>query len=254
MMKGWAMMLTLTSLTALAAHGADPVPRHVELLSFAAEGDEGIILQGELCLPHRPSAEAKVPGVVICHPNPQMGGTMENVIVRALRDRLVDMGIATLRFNFRGVGGSQGQFDEGIGEVNDVLGALAELRARPQVDAQRCGIVGYSFGAEMGLKAAARVADLPAYAGVGFPTGLEQVNPEDFAYVADVRAKMLFVTGTEDQYSSVTEVLRIVTHFGKDAQVVPLEGADHFFVAAGTLGTMTQLVADFIAAHLIGEL
>ena len=59
---------------------------------------------------------------------------------------------------------------------------------------------------------------------------------------------------SEEQYSSVTEVLRIVTHFGKDAQVVPLEGADHFFVAAGTLGTMTQLVADFIAAHLIGEL
>jgi len=245
--------LVCLPLLVAAAHGADSVPPDVERISFPAAGEEGPMLEGELCLPQRANAELRVPGVVICHPHPQMGGTMHDPVVIALRDRLLKMGIATLRFNFRGVGESQGEFDEGVGEVNDVLGAVAALRARPQVDARHCGIVGYSFGAEMGLRAAAELPHLPAYAGVGFPTGLEEVNLDDYAYLEQAPAKMLFVTGTEDQYSSVTQIQRLLKRYEKDAQIVSLKGTDHFFSGPAVLGTMAEQVALFMAAHLIGE-
>jgi len=85
-------MMALPGLSFLAAaHGADPVPPHVELIAFPAAGEEAPVLEGELCLPQRANAEIKVPGAVICHPHPQMGGTMHDPVVIALRDRLLEI-------------------------------------------------------------------------------------------------------------------------------------------------------------------
>jgi alpha/beta superfamily hydrolase len=108
-------------------------------------------LEGALHFP----AATPAPGVVVCHPHPQYGGDMENNVVLAACQALAGRGIVALRFNFRGAGHSQGAFDQGRGEQEDVRAALAHLSELPEVDAKRVGLIGYSFGATV----AAEVAD-----------------------------------------------------------------------------------------------
>lgn len=248
-------LLMLAAATAIpGASYAQPVPPVVERMTFPAAGDDAPLLQGELCLPQRANAQVKVPGVVICHPHPLYGGTMDNTVVMDLRDQLLQRGLATLRFNFRGVGGSQGEFGHGAGEIDDVLGALATLRARPEVRAERCGLVGYSFGSSVASKAATRAEDLGACGLVGFPTEIEGDGMDDFAHLAQVRVPVLFVSGSADPWSTVSSLLRLAHEHQLQAEVVPIEGADHFFAGAHQRRLMAQTVADFLARHLIGEL
>ena len=87
-----------------------------------------------------------VPGVVICHPGPLNGGNMDNNVVLAVSFALVEQGFATLRFNFRGVGNSQGEHSKGELEHQETLGALEFLGTWPGVDGNKLGLAGYSFG------------------------------------------------------------------------------------------------------------
>ncbi|MCH8980866.1 alpha/beta hydrolase [candidate division KSB1 bacterium] len=96
--------------------------------------------------PDGKSPEGKFPGVVICHPHPLFGGNMDNNVVLALAFELVEQGFAVLRFNFRGVGNSEGEHTKGEKEHEEALGALEFMRAWQQVDSNRVGILGYSFG------------------------------------------------------------------------------------------------------------
>lgn len=240
---------------AMADEPAAPVaPASSEPVAFTVEAEEPLTLEGELHLPQRPTADTTVPGVVICHPHPLYGGTMHNVIVIAMRDQLLERGIATLQFNFRGVGESEGEHDDGRGEVNDVLAALRFLRSRPGVDVQRCGLAAYSFGADMALRACARDEDVPSAACVGLPTGHEPVTVDEWAHLARVRRPLLLVTGSEDQYSSIPNVQTLVEHYDLRARTLPIEDADHFYADAGKRRMMAVQVAQFLAMHLIGEL
>ncbi|MFL6713614.1 MAG: alpha/beta hydrolase [Sulfurifustis sp.] len=91
---------------------------------------------------------------LVCHPHPLHGGTIHNKVVHILARSLVELGARTVRFNFRGVGGSSGEFAHGVGETDDVLAVLAWLRAlRPD---DEIWLAGFSFGAYMALRAAAR--------------------------------------------------------------------------------------------------
>lgn len=128
-----------------------------------------LTLEGVLHLPEE--ADSPVPGVVVCHPHPQHGGEMENNVVDAACSALVERDYAALRFNFRGVGASDGAFDEGRGEQEDARAALRYLAARPEVDEKRIGLIGYSFGAMVaaevasgGLRALALVSPLVGFA------------------------------------------------------------------------------------------
>jgi len=105
-------------------------------------------LEGRLSIPE---SEGPVPGVVVCHPHPLMGGMMENNVVIAICEALSEVSVATLRFNFRGVGRSQGTHDNGVGEQNDIAAALAFLSFQEEVDTDRIGLCGYSFGAGVAL-------------------------------------------------------------------------------------------------------
>lgn len=249
------MIVAMTCLGAVPAATQEPVaPLVVELMSFVASGDDAPTLEGELHIPLRATAETTVPGVVLCHPHPLYGGTMTNAIVIRLRDRLLEMGIATLAFNFRGVGASEGEYGEGVAETNDVIGAMAYLRARPEVQADRCGIVGYSFGAVMALKAAAVLGDVTACGLVGFATEVDEDGLGEVAHLSQVKCPLIFVSGTEDIYSKPDGLSQLVADHNLTAQVVPLEGVDHFFADAHWRGVMSQSIADFMAARLLGEI
>jgi len=183
-----------------------------------------------------------------------MGGTMHNNVVLAVRDKLLELGMATLIFSFRGVGDSEGERTDGVECVDDVLGALAFLRAQPAIDAERCGLAGYSFGSAMALRACGRDRGVLACSAVGFPTGLDPVTVEDFAYLDGLGLPLCFVTGTEDQYSSIPNILILVDRYDLEARVVPVERADHFFGEPEQVSLMTTQVGQFLAMKLVGEL
>src|SRR5690606_755555 len=111
---------------------------------------EGLSLEGIL---HQP-VSAPFPAAAVCHPHPLYGGDMNNYVVVAVCQALADAGIASLRFNYRGVGDSEGEYGDGLGERTDAAAALAYLRQLAQADQDRMGIVGYSFGATVALAAA----------------------------------------------------------------------------------------------------
>ncbi|HUS79846.1 MAG TPA: alpha/beta family hydrolase [Armatimonadota bacterium] len=253
-----AIVVTCTCLALLQVDNANaeengPVPESVDLIAFPAAGENPPSLQGEVCIPLRPNAETTVPGVVICHAHPLYGGTMDNPMVIRMRDQLLEMGIATLRFNFRGVGESEGQFGGGVAEVDDVLGALAALRARPEVKADRCGLAGYSFGSSMALEASAR-DQVMACGLVAFPTEIAEDGMGDFNYLQGLTVPILFVTGTGDVYSHIEALTGLVTRYQLKADVIPIEGADHFFTDAGWREVTARAIGDFMAAKLVGEL
>ncbi len=113
-----------------------------------------LTLEGVLEAPGK--SQAMLPGAVICHPHPLYGGNMHNSVVRAVRNAFIDKGFACLRFNFRGTGGSWGEYGNGIDELDDVLAAMDFLGSRSEIDEKRLVVAGYSFGCWVGLKAAVR--------------------------------------------------------------------------------------------------
>ena len=121
----------------------------------------GIVLEGVF---ERPKGEAPVPAVVVCHPHPLYGGDMHNNVVAVICQALAQVSIATLRFNFRGVGRSEGSHEEGIGEQDDVRGALDFLQSSQGVDRGRLGLAGYSFGTKVAAPVALRETRVGALA------------------------------------------------------------------------------------------
>ncbi len=113
-----------------------------------------------------PKEESSRPGVIICHPHPAYGGDMNNNVVLGIKEALEKEGFVILRFNFRGVNLSEGSYGEGKGEIEDVIAALSFMKIQARVDNNRLFLSGYSFGAWVGLKAALKVKDLKAVAGI----------------------------------------------------------------------------------------
>jgi alpha/beta superfamily hydrolase len=200
------------------------------------ETEDGLTIEGLLHLPEATPAA----GIVACHPHPQYGGEMHNNVVGAICRAALDQGIAALRFNFRGVGDSQGEYDSGVGEQKDVAGALASLSERPEIDRSRVGLTGYSFGAAVALRAADH--GINALLAVSVPTVAFKVEaPADSCPV-------LFVSGDRDEYSDPAELHKIAGELGERASVVIMPGVDHFW-----WGSDERLVAtagEFLAKHL----
>lgn len=249
-----AIAVTLATCALAQEDVVAPAPATSDPVTFPVAGEDAPMLQGELSVPSRPEAEFTVPGVVLCHPDPRMGGTMDNTVVLEIRDHLLNLGIAVLRFNFRATGQSDGEHGDGVTEPLDVLGALAFLRGQEAVDGERVALAGYSFGAKMAAKAAARDKQCAAVACVGFPTGHEAVTFEDWQFLADIKQPVLFVSGTEDLYCSIPNIITLRDHNELDARILPIEGADHFFIDAGKRAMMGIQVAGFLSMKLVGEL
>ncbi|MCR4418813.1 MAG: alpha/beta fold hydrolase [Clostridia bacterium] len=197
-------------------------------------------LEGLLACP--PEARA---GVVICHPHPLHGANMRNFVVRAVAKSLQARGFATFRFNFRGVGNSEGEYDEGRGEVNDALEALAYLGAR-LAPGTPLGLCGYSFGGMVAFRAAAAGARIAALAGIA--PYLVMDPPE---VLAGYSGPKFIVVGTADDVVDPRRLKTLVDSTMRGSREFRLlDGADHFFVDREA--EVGEVVAEFFTTCLPG--
>jgi alpha/beta superfamily hydrolase len=165
---------------------------------------------------------------------------MHNSVVTAIAKALEARGVMALRFNFRGVGASEGQHDGGRGEQADVAGALDLLVGQPTVDPWRVSLVGYSFGAWVGLAQAGADPRIRAAALVSLVA--EHCDAESLHSLT--RPKLL-VTGEYDQLAPPRALRKLVDQLPPPKTLQVVRGADHFW--RGREQEVAELVADFIA-------
>jgi uncharacterized protein len=158
---------------------------------------------------------------VICHPLPTGGGTLHNKVVFRAARGLENANVATLRFNFRGVGTSGGKFDNGEGEQDDVTAAI-EWARRKHPD-KKLFVGGFSFGAWVSTRVGCERTDVDAMFLIGTP-----VNKYDFSYLKHCERPMLFIHGTQDEHGDASKVEKLVQAM-RNAESVVITGADHFF-------------------------
>lgn len=185
-----------------------------------------------------PPTDALLGAVVVCHPHPQHGGTMHNKVVHTLARTFVRLGYAALRFNFRGTENSAGRFDNGVGELDDALVAIAWLRATLPVT--ELWLAGFSFGAAIAVRAATQSS----------VDGLISVAPAVSRFAADLaqppQCPWLIVHGDCDELVSVDETIDWVNGLAAGPELVILEGAEHFF--HGRLTDLRGIVAEFVSS------
>lgn len=175
------------------------------------------------------SAGHVVGTVVVCHPHPQHGGTMDNKVVQTVARAFVQMGWRAVRFNFRGVGGSAGEWDHGRGEVDDALAVIAAQR----VPGARFALAGFSFGAYVATQAAHRLPDDAK------PERLLLVGPAVVNFdMAPVSDDTLVVHGEADDVVPLAAVLDWARPQALPVVVVP--GVGHFF--HGQLTVLKNLI------------
>jgi len=174
--------------------------------------------------------------VVLCHPHPLYGGTMDNRIVYRAGKAVVEAGFAALRFNFRGVGNSTGQFDQGIGEKNDVAAAL-EWLGKQYPDAP-LALIGYSFGAWVGLQVACFSLRVQAVVGIGLP-----LNLYDLDYLTEYKKPAFYIVGTRDEFCSQENLDKLAGRLPDNSALLRIQEADHYFT--DHIETVQNLIADF---------
>jgi hypothetical protein len=184
-----------------------------------------------------PPGTGPFPAVVVCHPHPLYGGTMDNNVVCALTERLTQESFVSFRFNFRGVCGSQGEFDQGVGEQADVEAAISFMSTLREVDAQRIGLAGYSAGAGFALPVGSDDARVKALAAVSPP-----LDTFDFEFLKDCPKPKLLILGDEDDLVSAQELLEFCGNLREPKACAAIEGADHFW-----WGYESQLAAEVTA-------
>jgi len=189
-----------------------------------------LTLEGRLSVPASPGG-----GIVICHPHPLYGGDMDNPVVVRIQEVCAELGLATLRFNFRGVGGSTGSHANGVGEQDDAVAALDMLAKL--VSDRALAIAGYSFGARVSALVAGRDTRLSRVALIAPP-----LKMYDFASLEGRRLPTLMVAGTADTYCPAEDFRKLAARFPW-VETVSIEGADHFFF--GKLFPLGQAVAEW---------
>jgi alpha/beta superfamily hydrolase len=176
-------------------------------------------------------ADSATHTALVCHPHPLFGGTLHNKVVFHTMKALNSFGFPVLRFNFRGAGLSQGEHDQGNGEVDDVRTALDWLDAEYHLPLL---FAGFSFGAAVGLRAACSDARVRAAIGVGTPVvpvaeATEEPRVYALDFLKDCSKPKLFVSGARDQFGPRAKLEALVASLPEPKKLVLIEGADHFF-------------------------
>jgi alpha/beta superfamily hydrolase len=175
----------------------------------------------------QPAKIKNAPIALILHPHPQFGGTMNNPIAYQLFYLFAKRGFAVLRFNFRGVGRSQGEFDHGAGELSDAAAALDWVQT-VHPDGKTCWIAGFSFGAWIGMQLLMRRPEVEGFISVAPPANLF-----DFSFLAPCPSSGLIVHGDVDKVVPAKDAQALVdklkTQKGITIEQQVIEGANHFF-------------------------
>jgi len=182
-------------------------------------------------------------GIVLCHAHPLFGGKMDSSVMEALSRALDGEGIATLRFNFRGVGGSGGSFDRGIGEQEDLKSAIDTLKRWPRVNGRRIGVAGVSFGAVVALDALTNVKGVGALAAVA-PT----ISAVRRSRLDKFKGEKLLMVGEKDLLVPPEDLSRVVTELSSPMEYIVVPGADHTW--AGYEDRVAAQVTGFMAKAL----
>jgi alpha/beta superfamily hydrolase len=173
------------------------------------------------------SKEPNAPIALFLHPHPQHGGTMNNKVVYTLYQNFVRRGFSCLRFNFRGVGRSQGTFARGEGELSDAATALDWMQAFNE-NASGCWISGFSFGAWIAMQLLMRRPEIDGFISIAPPA-----NMYDFTFLAPCPASGLMVTGSQDEIVPPESVAKLVDKLRQQRGIAIghsiIAGANHFF-------------------------
>ncbi len=182
------------------------------------------------------------PLAVVLHPDPEHGGTMNNKISYHMFQMFVERGFSTLRFNFRGVGRSQGEFDQGEGELSDAASALDWMQDLNK-NAPYVWVAGFGFGAWIGMQLLMRRPEVTGWIAVSPPA-----HVEDFSFLAPCPTSGLIVHGSEDEIIAEDHVAKMAERLhaqkGIDVDYRVINGAGHFYNGAGQVETMMAHMHD----------
>jgi len=192
------------------------MPRRIETLFLAGPAGK---LEAML---EEPEDIEPVEAAVVCHPHPKHGGTMHNKVVYRLARGLRKAGHVVLRFNYRGVNLSEGEYDRGIGETEDARVALREVQARYPHLPVTAG--GFSFGSRVALRLTSQERVIRRVIAVGFPT----VVPER-EFVNHIKVPKIFVHSTHDKFGPRPDLEAFFETVPEPKQLEWIESADHFF-------------------------
>jgi alpha/beta superfamily hydrolase len=181
----------------------------------------GLVLEGILTIPR---GAKPLPAVIVCHPHPLYGGSMDNNVICNLSETLTQASLASFMFNFRGVGGSQGEFGQGIGEREDVEAAISFISTVQEVDSKRIGLAGYSAGAGFALPIGFKDARIKAMAAVSPPLSMF-----DFDFLKSCPKPKLLISGSRDDLTPTDQFLEFCRNLPEPKEYVSIDGADHFW-------------------------
>ncbi|MHB8869754.1 MAG: alpha/beta hydrolase [Thermoleophilia bacterium] len=214
-------------------------------------GGGGAATQAEVLIPGEhdlegllewPEGDEVLGGVVVAHPHPLYGGTMRQPVVHHVARACRRKGLATLRFNFRGVGASAGSYT-GLEEFHDVRAAAAFLRAQLPTGLP-VSLAGYSFGSWMTALAAIDGEPAAALALVAFPVEWDEFSPVFFERLGEFAGPVIAVCGEFDTISPPADAEAFLRSVGLDPELVVVAGVDHFFMGAGE--QVAEPAADFL--------
>jgi len=190
-----------------------------------------LLIEGLLCI------QEGEKGVVVTHPHSLYGGTMYNQVVETLVEVYQDNAFSTLRFNFRGVGGSEGNYDEGKGEQEDVMSALRYMHEKGKRDVD---LAGYSFGAWVNAK----INDTHSLC-----NRIVMISPPvaflDFSFLSLNPKIRLVVAGGKDEIAPADKITNVINTWNTKAHLEVIEGADHFYT--GKIGSLKSTLSRFIS-------
>lgn len=194
-------------------------------------------------------SHSKVPGApiaLILHPNPQHGGTMNNKVVYSMYQSFVKRGFSTLRFNFRGIGRSQGEFDNGTGEMSDAASALDWLQSH-NPSASACWIGGFSFGAWISMQLMMRRPEISGFLSIAPPA-----TQHDFSFLAPCPASGLIVHGDKDELVAIDDVNKLAAKLKSQKNIIidyeVVQGCDHLFTKH--MKKLNRIVEDYLDKSL----
>ncbi len=180
-----------------------------------------LFLEGILAIPE---GTGPFPSVIVCHPHPLYGGSMDNNVVYNLSKTLTQASLVSFKFNFRGVGRSQGEYSQGTGEQEDVEAAISFISTVKKVDSKRIGLAGYSAGAGFAMPIGSNDTRIKALAAVSPPLPMF-----DFDFLKGCLKQKLLISGSRDDFTPTGQFLELCQNLPEPKEYESIEGADHFW-------------------------